>query len=68
VFDSWLLLAARGPFADRLAVAEAGAACMAAAEQSVETSSPRLASYFSQSLRTLCGVVRSLGGRCPALP
>lgn len=68
VFDSWLLLAARGPFADRLAVAEAGAAGMAAAEQSVETSSPRLANYFSQSLRTLCGVVRSLGGSCPAPP
>ncbi|HXV95357.1 MAG TPA: hypothetical protein VD695_02325 [Gaiellaceae bacterium] len=68
VFDSWLLLAARGPFTDRLALAEAGALGMAAAEQSVETSSPRLARYFSQSLRTLCGVVRSLGGGCPVPP
>jgi hypothetical protein len=69
VFDSWLLLAARGPFTDRLAVAEAGAMGMAAADPvGRDESSPRLARYFSQSLRTLCGVVRSLGGGCPVPP
>ncbi len=67
-FDSWLLLTARGPFGDRLAVAEAGATAMAAAEQSTEVTSPRLTRYFSQSLRTLCGVVRSLDGSCEPSP
>ena len=66
VFDSWLLVTARGPFTDRRAVAEAAATGVAAAEQSIETSSPRLdASTSARASGTLCAVVRCARRRVP---
>ena len=65
VFPSWLVLEARGPFADRRRVLDRIATALAAVRPSLARGSPRLDGYLRQSRSAVCGAIRSLGGHCP---
>jgi hypothetical protein len=63
-FRSWLLIREAGPFDSDRAVLEGLVRAVSATRSSIDNPSIRLEGYLRQSRGSLCGALRSAGGRC----
>lgn len=63
-FPSWLLLEGRGPYRDERQVLDRVELALAAARDAISKGSPQVDGYLRQSRDSVCGALRSLGGRC----
>jgi hypothetical protein len=64
IYPSWLLVEAVGPFHNERSVLAAIAHAIEATDESMATRSVRLTGYLRQSRASVCGSLRSFGGRC----
>jgi hypothetical protein len=67
VYEYWLLVEARGPFAEESRVLATIARILDASGASIAPHTVRLTGYLHQGRAAVCGALWSFGGRCPTI-